>query len=188
MSGFEFTFGLISLLLGLGFAHIAQCVAKLVIQGKRVEWDWLSPLAAVATFQTGLVYWWYQWSLRNDAVTMAEVGIRAFACLILYVLAVAVLPDAGPSEDRISLKEHFERSRQLIFGSLIAYYAVVAVIPPMIRAMRGNGSWLYLASNFFSLALFALAFLVPKRWLSATVLIYILAIEAAVWLFQSIAA
>lgn len=188
MSGFEFTFGLISLLLGLGFAHIAHCVAKLIIEGKRVEWDWLSPLAAVAVFQTALIYWWYQWSLRNEAVTMAEVGIRAFACLILYVLAVAVLPEGRPSEDHTSLKEHFERSRRLIFGSLIAYYSVVAVIPPMLRAMRGDGSWGYLASNFFSIALFALAFSFSKRWLSASVLIYLVAIEAVLWLFESIAA
>ncbi len=188
MSGFEFTFGLISLLLGLGFAHIAYSVAKLVIEGKRVEWDWLSPLAAVVVFQAALIYWWYQWSLRDQAVTMAEVGIRAFACLILYVLAVAVLPEGGSADDRISLKKHFEKSRRLIFGSLIAYYLVAGVIPPMLRALRGDGSWSYLANNFFSMALFALAFSIPKRWLSATVLIYVLATDAILWLFESIAA
>lgn len=188
MSGFEFTFGLISLLLGLGFAHIAHCVARLVIQGRQVEWDWLSPLAALAVFETTLIYWWYQWSLRNDAVTMAEVGVRAFACLILYVMAVAVLPEGGRSEERVSLKAHFERSRRLIFGALIAYYTVVALIPPLLRALRGEGSWGYLASNVLSMSLFVLAFAIPKRWVSAFVLLYLVAIEAVIWLFESITA
>ncbi|MCV0414597.1 MAG: hypothetical protein K5831_06910 [Brevundimonas sp.] len=57
MSAFEFTFGLVSLLLGPGFAHLANSFALLVMAGPRVRWDWLSPLAALAVFQAGLIFW-----------------------------------------------------------------------------------------------------------------------------------
>jgi hypothetical protein len=57
MSAFEFSFGLLSLLLGLGFAHLEDALAKLVLAGPKVKWDWLAPLAALNAFISGLVYW-----------------------------------------------------------------------------------------------------------------------------------
>ena len=91
MSTFEFAFGLISLLLGLGFVHVAQAFAKLIMAGPRVRWDWLSPLAAVTMFQLGLVYWWAQYGLRNEELVLGAVVVQACACLALYMMAVAAL-------------------------------------------------------------------------------------------------
>jgi hypothetical protein len=60
-------------------AHLAGAFARLVIAGRKVQWDWLPLLAAVLTFQSSLIYWWFQWSLREQPVVMAELSVRAVA-------------------------------------------------------------------------------------------------------------
>jgi hypothetical protein len=111
ISAFEFSFGLISLLLGLGMTHLAGALARLVIAGRKVQWDWLPLLAALLTFQSTLVYWWFQWALREQPVILADLTFRAVACLLLYMLAVAVLPEE--TRGRPNLRDHFERSNRL---------------------------------------------------------------------------
>ena len=179
MSGFEFTFGLISLLLGLSLAHVAATFANLILLGPRVRWDWLSPLAAVLVLQSVLIYWWFQWSLREQEIVLGDLAIRSVACLCLYIMAVAALPD--PRGRRIDLRDHFERARQLIFGSLLVYTLIVGVLPVVRRAIAGDGltvPWF----NVGNLVLLVLACLIRKRWVDTAVLLYLVVMLGVRWL------
>jgi hypothetical protein len=179
MSGFEFTFGLISLLLGLSLAHVAAAFANLILLGPRVRWDWLSPLASVLVLQSVLIYWWFQWSLRAQEIVLGDLAVRAVACLCLYVMAVAALPD--PRGRRIDLCDHFERARKLIFGSLLAYTLIVGVLPAVRHAVTGTTvivPWF----NVGNLALLTIACLVRRRWVHAAVLLYLVVTLGVRWL------
>ena len=186
MSAFEFTFGLISLLLGLGFAHLADSFAKLVMAGDRVRWDWLSPVAAVLAFEAGLIYWWYQWSLKDQGVTLAALAVRAVACLTLYIVAVAAMP--APGAEKTDLKESFENSRRLFFGGFGFFVLLVGVLPsfaPHIVFAEGIGGipW----QNLFGLALCAACVFTGRRWFHGLVLIFMVGAPALEWLPLAIA-
>lgn len=181
MSAFEFTFGLISLLLGLGFAHLANSFAKLVMAGNRVRWDWLSPLAAVLAFEAGLIYWWYQWSLKDEDVTLAGLAVRAVACLTLYVVAVAAMP--APGDDELDLRESFENVRRLFFGAFGFFVLLVGVLPPFVqRVVFAEGVWTIPWQNLSSIALCVSCLFIGKRWFHGLVLIWFLAAPALEWL------
>jgi hypothetical protein len=185
MSAFEFTFGLVSLLLGLGFAHIAESFAKLVMAGKQVRWDWLSPLAAVTTFQSGLIYWWYQWSLRDQEVTLGGLVVRAIACLTLYVMAVAAFP--APREGPIDLKEHYQTARRLFFGAYAIYILIVGILNRFIRdVFFEERVWQVPWLNLLNVTILIACVLTKKRWFHSAALSWILIDAARRWLPQAI--
>ena len=185
MSAFEFTFGLISLLLGLGFAHVAGAFARLIIAGPKVRWDWLSPLAAVLMLLMGLIYWWSQWSLRDEQVVLSDLTIRAVGCLFLYVMAVAVLPDR--TGKRINLRNHFERSRRLVYGSLAAHVATVGILPDAAAAFSGGGSWGSALQNMFIIALLLVGIFTPRPWVNGALLSGLLLLLGFAWMTRVIA-
>jgi hypothetical protein len=179
MSGFEFTFGLISLLLGLSLAHVAAAFANLILLGPKVRWDWLSPLAAILVFQSVLIYWWFQWSLRTQEIVLGDLAIRAIACLCLYVMAVAALPD--PRGRRVVLSVHFERSRRLIYGSLLTYTLIVGVLPAVRKAFS-DGALTVPWFNLSNIALLIIGCFVQKRFVHAVLLLYLVVILGIRWL------
>lgn len=186
MSAFEFTFGLISLLLGLGFAHLADSFAKLVMAGARVRWDWLSPLAAVVTFQSGLIYWWYQWSLRDQSVTLAELVVRAIACLALYIMAVAALP--APEGERTDLREHYYRARPLYFGASALYLLLVGILNRFVRdVILGEQIWEVPWGNIINLIVIVGCIFIRNRWFQTLALTWLLVEVGRRWLPQAIA-
>lgn len=185
MSGFEFTFGLISLLLGLSLAHVAGAFANLILLGPRVRWDWLSPLAAILVFQSVLIYWWFQWSLRTQEIVLGDLAIRATACLSLFIMAVAALPDSRGR--RVGLRDHFERSRRLLYGSFLTYTLIVGVLPLIRRAVTGEVimvPWFVLSS----VLLLAVGCFVRPRWFHTAVLTYLVVMLAVRWLPRVIGA
>lgn len=185
MSGFEFTFGLISLLIGLGLAHVAAAFANLILLGPRVRWDWLSPLAAILFFESALIYWWFQWSLRDQEVVLGELAIRAIACLALYVMAVAALPD--PRGRRVDLRDHFERSRRLFYGSLLTYTLIVGVLPVLRRAFTGDAAVTIPWFNLSNVVLLGLGCFIRHRWFNAALLAYLVVMLGIRWLPRVIA-
>ncbi|WP_288758314.1 hypothetical protein [uncultured Brevundimonas sp.] len=186
MSAFEFTFGLVSLLLGLGFAHLANSFALLVMAGPRVRWDWLSPLAALAVFQSGLIFWWYQWSIRDQEVTLAALAVRAVACLAIYVVSVAALP--APEGESTDLRERFESGRRLFFGGFAFFVLLVGVVTPIVHRLMTPGSdWRPPWQNIITVALCVACVFVGRRWLHGLVLLVLIIPLALQWLPLSIA-
>lgn len=186
MSAFEFTFGLVSLLLGLGFAHLANNFAFLVMAGRQVRWDWLSPLAALAAFQGGLIFWWYQWSVKDQEVTLGALAVRALACLAVYVVSVAALP--APGGERTDLRERFETSRPLFFGGFAFYILLVGVVTPVAhRLMAQQNDWRLPWQNMVTVALCVACVFIGRRWLHGFVLLVLIVPLALEWLPLKIA-
>lgn len=180
VSAFEFSFGLLSLLLGLGFAHLADVVAKLALSERPVRWDWLSPMVALNVFLQGLVYWWFQWTLREQPVQLMDLTARAAACLALYMLAVAALP--AVRDEPVDMRQHFERSRRFVYATLIVYILLVSYLLP---AIAGRG----LSRDPFDAAQVALAVVgmfVSARWLHAGVQLFLLLPMAQYWMLSTI--
>lgn len=186
MSGFEFSFGLISLLLGLGFAHVAAAFASLILLGKRVRWDWLSPLAALLFLQSALIYWWFQWALREQEVVLGDLAIRGVACLTLYIMAVAVFPETRGR--RADLREHFERSRLLVYGSFITYTLIVGILPIVARLFNTDRPLSIPWFQLISLVLLIAGCFIRKRWYDTILLSYLVVILGIRWLPQALAA
>jgi hypothetical protein len=186
LSAFEFTFGLVSLLLGLGFAHLANSFALLVMAGPRVRWDWLSPLAPLAVFQAGLIFWWYQWSIKDQEVTLAALAVRAVACLAIYVVSVAALP--APEGESTDLRERFENGRRLFFGGFAFFVLLVGVVTPIVHRLMTPGSdWPLPWENILFIALCVACIFVGRRWLHGLVLLVLIIPLALQWLPLSIA-
>jgi hypothetical protein len=164
-------------------AHLAGAFARLVIAGRKVHWDWLPLVAAVLTFQSSLIYWWFQWSLREQPVVMAELSVRAVACLLLYMLAVAVLPE--DSRGRPNLKEHFERSNRLFFGVYGALVLLTGVMPHANRMLTGR-AWEVPWANLIIITLCVVAVFLRRRWLHTLVIIYLLLRLNQDWIGQVI--
>lgn len=182
MSPFEFSFALISLLLGLGFAALADSFAKLCLAGRRVRWDWLSPLVALNAFQAGLVYWWFQWSLRDQPVLLIGLAGRALACLCVYVFSVSALPaDKG---EPIDLRDHFERSRRLTYGAYLLYWLLVALALPLSAGRGTTADW----GDCTALTLMVAGLFIRDRRFNLATQLFLLIIVASTWMLQLIAA
>ena len=165
-------------------AHTAGSLARLIIAGRKVQWDWLSPLAAVLMFQSAMIYWWFQWSLRDREVVLADLTFRAMACLLLYMLAVAVLPE--DSRGRPNLREHFQRSNRLVFGAFGSYVLMVGILSPVYQMMFASRSWEVPWGNILTIVLCILAAFVQRRWLHTIVLLYFLYGLNVGWMTQVI--
>jgi hypothetical protein len=112
---------------------------------------------------------------------LADLTARAIACLLLYMLAVAALPQ--PKDDEADLKAHFERARPLFFGVYGLYIALVGFVYPMLagRISAPEPERLVMA------AVLTACVFVRRRWFLGLVLVGLLARGVYFWFAQSIA-
>jgi type III secretory pathway component EscS len=108
--------------------------------------------------------------------------------LLLFLLAASVLPDEIPAEG-LSLAEHYDARRIMIWGLLLAYIAsavglyVVGLVDDgtsLQNALRRNGAGLAF------LLVIAVPLFVRRRWVAAVVLGLTLVVFLASWLGRQI--
>lgn len=58
MSPFEYLLLFAAVILGLAISELALASHRLVSASDRVEWDWLSPMAATVIFLKIVTQWW----------------------------------------------------------------------------------------------------------------------------------
>jgi hypothetical protein len=146
-------------------AHVASASARLIIAGPRVTWDWLPLLGAVLTLQAALIYWWFQWSLRDQPVALIDLAFRAIACLLLYMQAFSVLPE--DSRGRPNLRQNFERSSPLFFGTYGGYVLMVGILPWGYKILTEARLLPLPWENLLTVAACLLAMVWRRRWLQA---------------------
>ncbi|KQS53680.1 hypothetical protein ASG17_14255 [Brevundimonas sp. Leaf363] len=121
MSLFEFTFGLSAVILGLALAQIASAISRLALAGRRVRWAPEPLLLAGIIVLVTVSVWLGQWGLRNDTETTIGAMLMQVGKLMLpFMAAMFVLPDPLPDEGPIDLYAHYDRTRGLTYGVLIA--------------------------------------------------------------------
>lgn len=128
MTLFELLFGLSAVVLGLALTHIAASLQRLLHAGRRVRWA-AEPMLLTALLLLVIVTMWInQWSTRDVAsITMFQALLQVLKLLAIYFAAASVLPEAVGSNGRIDLFEHYDRTRWLSYGALIAGLILILI-------------------------------------------------------------
>ncbi|RYG98123.1 MAG: hypothetical protein EON58_08050 [Alphaproteobacteria bacterium] len=177
MSLFEFTFGLSAVILGLALAQIASAVSRLALAGGRVRWAPEPLLLAGIVVLVIIFVWLSQWGLRNDTQTTIGAMLMQVGKLMLpFMAAMFVLPDPLPEEGPIDLYAHYDRTRRLTYGVLIAGLVAFWIVWLMDWAGGRPGMgpltlWGAIASSPWDFCLaYAVLMLVRIRWLNILLL------------------
>jgi hypothetical protein len=130
MTPFEHLSVLISIILGLGIAHLLASVHKLVQARARVRWYWLPMLWTALIFITQVEWWWAIFSFQDE---MQWNFFFFFFILLspvtLYLAAAFVLPDVDQGETP-DLRVYYYETHTALF-------ALVAMGPLLDAIRRG---------------------------------------------------
>lgn len=123
MTPFEYSLGLISILMSLALADIVMSFHRLMRRFHSVKWDGRVLLAAGLVILEIIRMWFAQWTLRNLGVALEfPIYVALFGQILLLVLtAAACLPDeVGEGCD---LHRFYESNRRYFWGAFAASQA-----------------------------------------------------------------
>jgi hypothetical protein len=105
---FEYLLLLAAIILGLAIADLSVSVHRLLAAGKRVEWDWLAPMAALVAFLKIVTQWWSWFDAQRIASGLTfEMFLMVLAsAILLFLLAATSLPDDF-GERSVDLSAHY---------------------------------------------------------------------------------
>jgi hypothetical protein len=119
MDSFSYLSVFISLILGLGVAHLLTGAAALIRSRREVKLWWPTPLWMATTFLIQVQTWWAMFSLR----TVEHWSFAAFLIVVLqpvaiFMMAALIVPRdfAGRTVD---LEEDFSREFRWFFSALL---------------------------------------------------------------------
>jgi hypothetical protein len=165
---FEHLTVLISIVIGMGLAHLLTTAHELVQVRARVKLYWLPVVWFVLIFIALVEWWWAIFALR----TAVKWNFFYFLFILMspvtqYLAAAFVLPDDSErGHDVIDLRRYYFDNSAWLFGTL-------AVSPALDAIRRGlesgsilnNGAW----SNAVSAVLLATMGAVKKPWYHAVI-------------------
>jgi hypothetical protein len=171
MTPFEHLSVLISIVIGLGMAHLMIAGHELVEARARVRAYWLSSVWLVLVF-VGLLEWWWTFFALRDAINETKWNFFFFLFVLaspmaMYLAAAFVLPRAPRErEGTIDLRRHYYGNRAWFFGVL----AISPAFDGMRRAFQAGtvldvGAW----SNGVAALLLATLAVVERPWYHALI-------------------
>ncbi|MEY2479171.1 MAG: hypothetical protein QOI04_98 [Verrucomicrobiota bacterium] len=173
MTLFELTFGLTALILGLALTHMASNLYRLAKAGRKVRW------APEPLLQTGLVLlvvvfvWVNQWETRGTtSIIYARELLQVLKLLVLYIAAAACLPEVHDHEGEIDLYVHYDQTRRLSYGALVAGLVLFDVYG-WTGEQTFHWCWNMLASFVF-IGPYLVMMFVRQRWLNVLLLVSVL--------------
>lgn len=186
MNGFDYSLGLLTILMGLALADITFSFHKLAVRARTIRWDGRVPLtAAFVTFEC-VRLWFAQWTLRNISAALTfPVYLAIFAqMLVLVLIATSCLPD-DPKDD-CDLSAFYEARRRYFWGLFTVYFGIFFALWMVFGATSANGvtsagtiDWVRVLAP---LALFPLLIFVRRKWLDYAIPIgFILFYAARYW-------
>lgn len=168
MTPFEHLTVLISIVIGLGIAHLLTTVHELVQVRSRVKMYWLPVVWLVLIFISLIEWWWAIFELRTTVVwNFFYFLFILMSPVTMYLAAAFVLPDDSErGNDVIDLRRYYYENSAWLFGTL-------AVSPALDGIRRGlqagtmldTGAW----SNVISAVLVASMGAVRKPWYHAVI-------------------
>lgn len=175
MTPFEHLSVLISIVLGLGIAHLLNTVHELIQVRSRVRTYWLPLLWAVLIFISLIEWWWASFALR----TTLKWNFFYFLFVLIspvsqYLAAAFVLPDDTESGDGvIDLRRYY-------YDNSAAFFGILAISPALDAIRRGieagsalNGGAL---SNGIAAVLLASMAFWKKPWYHAVITLVVAAL------------
>lgn len=159
------------MLVALAVADMATSLHKLMRHRRRVQWDWVAPLAALVILVELFGLWW-NWR-RFDGNTIAEIAPYFVLLVLMFLAASITLPDEVP-EDGIDLGAYFDETRGY-FWTVYATYVSIWIGMWTVEAIGKGAHFLDLWRDFYFdypwiIAAFTLVF-VRARWVSGLLLL-----------------
>jgi len=180
---FEYLLVFLSIVLGLALSDLCVSLNRLLEAGRRVRWDWLSPLAAIVAFLKILTQWWTWFGSANVAkgMTFGMFALLMVAVVLVFLLAAASLPDRVEAEESVDLRAYYQQSSRRYWLLYAAHYVTVNVLAVWVQIalLHARPDWSLLLAVFFPAAAIGLAF-VRVRLLHAACLVALVAL----YLFQ----
>lgn len=116
MSKVEYLVTFLTFILGLGVADLFSNLIKLLKEGSRVRWYWLSVLWTITAFLGLISAWFAYWYLLDSEIAFTGWGflLAISPAIFIFAFTVSILPHHFNS-DVIDLKLYFFNQHKLIF-------------------------------------------------------------------------
>lgn len=186
MNGFDYSLGLLTILMGLALADVCFSFHKLAIRARTIRWDGRVPLTAALVVFECVRLWFAQWTLRHFSAALTfPVYLGLFTqMLLLVLLATSCLPD-DPSDD-CDLRAFYEARRRYFCSLFTAYFAMFFILWLVFGSTSVNGlasadvvDWIRVLGP---LVLFPLLIFSRSKWLDYAIPIaFILFYGARYW-------
>jgi hypothetical protein len=169
MNPFDYSLGLLTILMGLALADVSFSFHKLAVRARTIRWDGRPLIAAALVIVECVRLWFGQWTLRNFSAALTfPIYFGLFVqMLLLVLLASACLPDE-PTDD-CDLGAVYERRRRYFWGLFAAYHALYFAFWLVFGATNAAGTapagvvdWVRVLAP---IAMFLLLAIVRVRWL-----------------------
>jgi hypothetical protein len=169
MNPFDYSMGLLTILMGLALADVTFSFHKLAIRARTIRWDGRPLMAAALVVVECVRLWFGHWTLRNFSVALTfPIYFGLFIeMLLLVLLASASLPDE-PSDD-CDIGAVFDQRRRYFWSLFAAYHAMYFMFWLIFGATNAAGTapasaidWIRVVAPIFAFALLAV---VRVRWL-----------------------
>ena len=133
MSEFEYLAVFVSLILGLGIAHLLLGLGRMIHRRDRSRPDAVHLLWTGAVFWTVVLNWWVFFQAQNVTVWSFDYFVVVVIGAVLYFLLAVLLfpPDVTVDEDYSVL---FERNRVWFLGIFVG----TSVVDIALTALRGD--------------------------------------------------
>jgi hypothetical protein len=168
MTPFEHLSVLISIVLGLGIAHLLTTVHELIQARARVRVYWLPIVWAILIFVSLIEWWWASFALRTNLKwNFFYFLFVLMSPVTMYLAAAFVLPDDSETDDDvIDLRRYYCENS-------LALFSILAVSPALdaVRRAVQAGSMLDRGalSNALSAVLLVTMALTKKPWYHALI-------------------
>lgn len=169
MNGFDYSLGLLTILMGLALADVSFSFHKIAVRTRTIRWDGRVPLTAALVAFECVRLWFAQWTLRHFSAALTfPVYLGLFVQMfVLVLLATSCLPDEP--EDDCDLTVFYEARRRYFWGLFTAYFAIFFILWLVFGATSASGltsaglvDWVRVLAP---LALFPLLIFVRRKWL-----------------------
>ena len=190
MSVAEYIAAFVSIIIGLALADLVTSLQRLLRAGRRVSWDWLTPMAALLTMAFVINVWWTMYGslLRLDRISVAAFVPDLISLLLLFSIASSALPDEVPAEGLV-LSRFYEDNRRW-FWRLFALYTLWVTVVNGVRAASGGASAGTLAGvtvpNLVLATLMVVLASTPRRRIHYAIVALLLVVTALAWLPQEV--
>ncbi len=192
MTAGEYVSAFASIILALAVTDLATSMHRLLRARARVRWDWLSLAVALLILIATVQYWWVFFDVWSS-VRSFPLGafLPAFlTLLLLFFIASAALPDEVPA-DGLDLEAYYFENRSyfwILFSLLVVSTTVSAILARATSATSFGDvvRWIVQSGNVPLLAVFALLLATRRRWVHASLILFMLAALIWQWLALTI--
>lgn len=178
----------IAIVIGLAVSVLATNFYRLAVAGKRVQWDWLSPLLAVLMLLVTVNYWWasYNWYAKAQTLSVGAFLPELSNVLLLFLAVAGTLPEEVPARGLDLRKFYFERAP--FVSAMLALGVAEACVLNVYRS--DDHSWAgvlgALNVNPLYLVMFTVLIFSKRVWVHGPILIIALVGSAAMNLTETI--